>query len=92
MPLFYLEVQLNDDVLLDEWLWYPNLQAAQCEAEDILTEISSETGVGNVRVLITDQHGQATDILSQIDRDRLRPPSDRQSRSGDVIGPPPMRR
>ena len=58
MPLLYIEVHLNDDVVVDEWLWFPNLEAAQREATDIKAEIARETGVANVRVSISDQHGQ----------------------------------
>jgi hypothetical protein len=58
MPLLFIEVHLNDDVVVDEWLWFPNLEAAQREAEDIKAEIVRETGVENVRILISDQHSQ----------------------------------
>ena len=52
MPLFFIEVRLNDDVVVDEWLWFPNPGDAEREAEDIKAEIVRETGVSNVRVSI----------------------------------------
>jgi len=55
MPLLFIQVRVNDDVVVDEWLWFPNLEAAQREAEDLKAEIVRETAVANVRVLIKEQ-------------------------------------
>ena len=57
MPLVFVEIRLNEDVLIDEWLWFPNLETARCEAAEIATEITRQTGVENVCIDIKDQHG-----------------------------------
>jgi hypothetical protein len=66
MPLLSVEMRLNDDVLVDEWLWFPNLDAAQLEAGDVAAEITRrQSGRANVRVSIRDQQGRRTEFQSE---------------------------
>jgi hypothetical protein len=66
MPMLSVEMRLNDNLLVDEWLWFSNVEAAQLEAGDVAAEITRrQTGRSNVRVAINDQHGRRTEFQSE---------------------------
>jgi len=58
MPLLHLDVRIQDDNVVDEWLWFPNLETARREAAEVATEIVRETGTADVSITIKDQDGQ----------------------------------
>jgi hypothetical protein len=58
MPLLHFEVRMDDDNVVNEWMWFPNLETARREAAEVAAEITRETGTADVSITIRDQDGQ----------------------------------
>jgi hypothetical protein len=64
MPLLHFDVRMQDDNVVDEWLWFPNLETARREAAEVAAEIVRETGT-NVSIAIKDKDGQPVQELTK---------------------------
>ena len=57
MPLLHFKVRMDDDNVVNEWMWFPNLETAQREAAEVAEEIARESTT-DVSITIKDEEGQ----------------------------------
>jgi hypothetical protein len=55
---------MHDDNVVDEWLWFPNLETARREAAEVAADIVREKGT-DVSITIKDQGGQPVQELTK---------------------------
>jgi hypothetical protein len=58
MPLLHFEVRMDDHNVVNQWMWFPNLETARREAAEVAAEITRETATADVSITIKDQDGQ----------------------------------